>query len=85
MAKEEQIAAEVEDVPTESKQEASGTTALAEGGEDVPVDPEPVTQGTRPHRQLPGGTIDCIYAMLTRRKQTLALRDQPQLPSEPTL
>jgi hypothetical protein len=54
MANEEQIAAEVEDVPTESKQEASETTALAEGGEEVPAEPEPATQGTRPQGQLPG-------------------------------
>jgi hypothetical protein len=85
MANEGQIAAEVEDVPTELKQEASETTALAEGGEDVAVETEPATQGTRPQRQLLGGTIDCIYAMLTRRKQAPALLDRPQLPSEPTL
>ncbi len=53
MANEEQIAAEVEDVPTELKQEASETTALAEGSADVPVESEPAAEGRRPLRQLP--------------------------------
>lgn len=84
MPNDEEIAGEVEEVPTELKQEASETTALAEGGADVPAEPEPAAQGTRPQRQLPWRYYQ-LFICHTNTEQTPALLQKPQSPSKPTL
>ncbi|KAK5445341.1 SWI/SNF and RSC complex subunit Ssr2 [Exophiala xenobiotica] len=73
MAKEEQIAAEVEDVPTELKQEALETTALAEGGEDVAVEPEPAAQDT----STPGSATVIVRANPLDAPKSPARQDEP--------